>query len=168
MLTPDQEKWIAHLSDQDQVVILPFDPSTPQKFEVVKRKIQAVLGRDTRVDHRGATNLGISGQDEIDIYIPIPEERFDGLIDPLSVAFGSPRSHYPHERARFVTYEAGKHVDIFLINADSLGWLNALSSRITSNLTRKPWTGTGCSKKPAMASARAPTTAEKSSLSTIF
>ena len=126
MLTPDQEKWIAHLSDQDQVVILPFDPSTPQKFEVVKRKIQAVLGRDTRVDHRGATNLGISGQDEIDIYIPIPEERFDGLIDPLSVAFGSPRSHYPHERARFVTYEAGKHVDIFLINADSLGWLNAL------------------------------------------
>ena len=31
-------------------------------------------------------------------------------------------SHYPLERARFVTVEAGKHVDIFLINASSRGW----------------------------------------------
>ena len=126
MLTPDQEKWIAHLSDQDQVVILPFDPSTPQKFEAVKRKIQAVLGPQTRVDHRGATHLGISGQDEIDIYIPVPEDKFEDLIVPLAAAFGGPRSHYPRERTRFVTVEAGKHVDIFLINADSPGWLNAV------------------------------------------
>lgn len=126
MITPDQEKWIAHLSDQDHITILPFDPSTPQKFEAVKRKIQAVLGPETRVDHRGATNLGISGQDEIDVYVPVPDEQFDTLIPILSAAFGSPRSHYPHERARFVVIEEGKHVDIFLINEACPGWLNAI------------------------------------------
>jgi GrpB-like predicted nucleotidyltransferase (UPF0157 family) len=126
MLTPDQEKWVAHLSDQDQVTILPFDPSTPQKFEAVKRKIQAVLGPETRVEHRGATSLEISGQDEIDVYIPVAEDQFDRLLAPLSTAFGKPRSHYPRERARFVVVEEGKHVDIFLINAACQGWTDGV------------------------------------------
>ena len=87
MLTPDQEKWINHLSDQIPITILPFDPSAPQKFEAVKRKIQDVLGPETRVEHRGATSLGISGQDEIDVYIPVPEDLFDVQLIPLSAAF---------------------------------------------------------------------------------
>lgn len=126
MLTPSQEKWIAHLSDQDQVTIVPFDPSTPQKFETVKRKIQSALGPETRVEHRGATSLGISGQDEIDVYVPVPENQFEALLGPLSEAFGNPRSHYPRERARFVTFEGGKHIDIFLINETSLGWTDGI------------------------------------------
>jgi len=127
MLTPDQENWINHLSDQDQIHIFPFDPTTPQKFEAVKRKIQAVLGPETRVVHRGATSLGISGQDEIDVYVPVPENQFEPLIATLSIVFGAPRSHYPHDRARFVVYEAGKHVDIFLVNETNVGWLNGIN-----------------------------------------
>ena len=126
MLTPDQEKWIAHLSDQDRITILPFDPSAPLKFESVKQKIQAVLGSEARVEHRGATSLGISGQDEIDVYLPVPQDQFNALLAPLTAAFGRTRSHYPLERARFVTIEAGKHVDIFLINASSRGWLDGV------------------------------------------
>ena len=120
MLTPDQEKWIAHISDQDAIAIVPFDPTAQQKFEAVKNRIQAVLGMDTRVEHRGATSMGISGQDEIDIYIPVPEDQFNSLVAPLTTAFGRPRSHYPLERARFVTFEDGKHIDIFLINNHAL------------------------------------------------
>jgi GrpB-like predicted nucleotidyltransferase (UPF0157 family) len=126
MLTLDQEKWISHLSDHDHIVIAPFDPSTPQKFEAVKRKIQAVLGPQLNVVHRGATSLGISGQDEIDIYIPVPEDQFEPLIAQLSAAFGTPRSHYPHDRARFVTFEEEKHVDIFLIIETCTSWLNGI------------------------------------------
>jgi GrpB-like predicted nucleotidyltransferase (UPF0157 family) len=126
MLTPNQEKWIAHLSGTDPVAIAPYDPSAPQKFEAVRQKIQAVLGPATRVEHRGATSLGISGQDEIDVYVPVPEDQFDRLLAPLSAAFGSPRSLYPLERARFVLIEAGKHVDIFLINEACQGWLDGL------------------------------------------
>jgi len=126
MLTSEQEIWLAHLSDQDQVTIYPFDPTAHQKFEVVKQQLQAVLGMDARVVHHGATRLGISGQDEIDIYVPVPEEQFLATLAPLTAAFGPPRSHYPLERARFVTYVDGKHIDIFLINETCHGWLEGL------------------------------------------
>ena len=126
MLTPEQEKWINHLSDQDQITIIAFDASAQQKFEAVKARIQAVLGKNVRVEHRGATHLGISGQDEIDVYIPVAASQFNSLLDPLTVAFGPARSHYPLERARFVTFEAGKHIDIFLINDSSQSWLEGV------------------------------------------
>jgi GrpB-like predicted nucleotidyltransferase (UPF0157 family) len=133
MLTASQEKWIAHLSDQDRVTILPFDPSATQKFAAVKQKIQLALGAGVRVEHCGATSLEISGQDEIDVYVPIPEEQFDSFLAPLSEAFGPPRSHYPLDRARFVTEESGKHIDVFLINQSCRSWLDG---RIFENYLR--------------------------------
>ena len=126
MLTIDQEKWVSHLSDERKIVIVPFDPTAEHKFQIVKRKIQKVLGLHIPVEHCGATSLGISGQDEIDIYIPIPPDSFHSLIDPLKTLFGEPKSLYPLERARFSTDELGKHIDVFLINNEHVGWLNGV------------------------------------------
>jgi GrpB-like predicted nucleotidyltransferase (UPF0157 family) len=84
------------------------------------------LGKDIRVEHCGATSLKISGQDEIDIYIPVSPVDFNNYIPLLSEIFGEPKSHYPLEKARFVTIEDGKHVDVFLINKDYSGWLNGV------------------------------------------
>jgi len=126
MITPQQQKWIDHLNDKDRIVIKPYDSTTPEKFEAVKTKIQNSLGESIDVRHCGATSLGISGQDEIDVYIPVAPSKFNKLIPSLTQLFGEPRSHYPLERARFVTIENGKHVDVFLINKDSDGWLNGL------------------------------------------
>ncbi len=124
IITADQERWISHLRDDDHVVIKPYDPTSEQKFEAVRAKILATLGSEVEVKHRGATGLKISGQDEIDIYIPVPPDKFDSLIAPLSNLFGPPRSHYHLERARFVTIQDGKHVDVFLINQTCRGWLD--------------------------------------------
>jgi len=124
MLTPEQEKWIAHLSDEDEITIKPLDESAPEKFEAVKRKIQAVMGPEQRVEHCGSTSLGISGQDEIDVYVPVLDSEMEGWLPVLTAAFGSPRSYYPHDRARFVVIEAGKHVDVFLINEACKSWQN--------------------------------------------
>jgi len=126
MLTLEQEKWIAHLSDENKISIVPFDPTAEEKFQRVKQRVQAALGTQTPVEHRGATSLGISGQDEIDVYVPTPEAKFDSLVDPLKNLFGEPRSLYPLERARFVTQEGGKHVDVFLINEEHDGWKNGV------------------------------------------
>lgn len=122
MLRPEQEEWLAHLSDDDKIVIKPYDATAHEKFELVKQKIQAALGEETKVEHKGATSLGISGQDEIDVYVPVPPSRFDSLLKPLSGVFGEPKSLYPRNRARFVTFESGKHIDVFLINEESDGW----------------------------------------------
>lgn len=113
MLTPEQQKWIDHLRDDDRITIKPYDPSTIEKFKKIKDKIQSILGKSIRVEHRGATSLGISGQDEIDVYIPVSTDKFDSLLTPLENIFDKPRSIYPLERARFVTEEGGKHIDFF-------------------------------------------------------
>jgi GrpB-like predicted nucleotidyltransferase (UPF0157 family) len=124
MLRPEQEKWINHLRDDDQIIIKPYDPSCQQKYEAVKHRVQATVGENLPVEHCGASALGISGQDEIDIFIPVPPDRFNDLVTPLTNLFGPPRSHYPLERARFVTEDGGKHIDIFLINETCSGWVD--------------------------------------------
>jgi len=126
MLTQDQKKWIDHLSDKDKIIIIPFDQTAEEKFQKIKQKIQAILGKNIPIRHRGATSLGISGQDEIDIYIPVSPTKFNILIKPLSNIFGQPKSFYPLERARFVTEESGKHIDVFLINKKHAGWTNGV------------------------------------------
>jgi len=126
MLTIEQEKWIAHLSDKNKIRIVKFDSTADEKFKKVKLRIQDVLGKRVVVEHRGATSLRISGQDEIDVYIPVSPARFNSMIDPLKRIFGGPRSLYPLERARFVTEEDGKHVDVFLMNKECDGWKNGV------------------------------------------
>ncbi len=126
MLTVKQKKWIAHLPNNDTIGIKPYDPSSPEKFEKVKKRIQSVLGGKTRVEHCGATRLGISGQDEIDIYLPVLPDKFDPLLVLLQKIFGEPKSLYPLERARFATFEDGKHIDVFLINEECDGWKNGV------------------------------------------
>lgn len=84
------------------------------------------MGKNIEVMHCGATSLGISGQDEIDVYIPVFPSDFNKLIPKLTRIFNEPRSHYPLERARFVTNIEGKHIDVFLINKENDGWLNSV------------------------------------------
>ncbi len=126
MLTKEQEKWVTHLSDDTQIKIVPFDPSCHEKFEKIKSVRQSKLGTGTRVEHHGASSLGISGQDEIDVYVPVPPDIFDSYIIPLTELFGKPKSRYPLERARFATSEAGKHIDVFLVNEECVGWFDSI------------------------------------------
>ena len=98
MLTPDQEKWIAHLSNTDTIAVVSFDPTCNEKFERVKQKLQSRLGNEAGIEHHGASSLGISGQDEIDVYIPVKPEKFDKYVNLVQGLLSKPRSLYPLER----------------------------------------------------------------------
>lgn len=126
MLTANQQKWIDHLSDVDKIVIKPYDPSCNEKFEKVKNIIQKFLGKNIEIIHCGPSSLGISGQDEIDVYIPVAQKDFNNYIPKLSQLFGEPRSFYPLNRARFVTEVDRKHIDVFLIDRACDGWINSV------------------------------------------
>jgi len=126
MLTPEQEKWVDHLNDTDEVKIIPFDPTAQEKFERIRFLVQSKMGKTTDVEHRGATSLGISGQDEIDIYVPVSSDDFDVTIVPLSELFGPPKKIYPLNRAHFITHDGGKHIDVYLINKEAPSWLDGL------------------------------------------
>jgi GrpB-like predicted nucleotidyltransferase (UPF0157 family) len=126
MITPDQQKWINHLSDESKIKIIPFDPTSQEKFEKVRSIILSSLGESTPFVHQGATSMGISGQDEIDTYIPISVDLFEEYISKLGKLFGEPRKIYPGDRAHFITKEDGKRIDVYLINKDSPSWLNGV------------------------------------------
>jgi len=122
MITPEQRAWLDHLSDTDVVRVVPWDPTAEGKFAAIRDQARALLGQQRAVEHRGATSLGISGQDEIDIYIPVPTAQFDHVVTAVMTLYGDPRSLYPLKRARFVTSIHGKHIDVFVINEDDQGW----------------------------------------------
>lgn len=115
MLTPEQAKWIESLSDRI-VKIVPYDPRTEELFARVRDKIVGALGADVAVEHGGASSLGISGQDEIDVSVVATKEQFAQYIPRLETIFGPVRSLYP-DRARFEVREDGKKIDLKIVDA---------------------------------------------------
>jgi len=126
MLAPEQEKWIAHLSNEKKIEIIPYDPATNQRFEALRQWIHSALGNGVEVVHRGATSLRISGQGELDVYLPVLPENFDAMVRSVASVFGEPGSLYPLERARFVTDVHGTKAEVFVINQESQGWKNGV------------------------------------------
>ena len=93
---------------------------------MIKAKIQSGLGENYEVAHRGSTSLGISGQDEIDVYVPVAPANFDATIPLLAKLFGEPRASYPMERVRFMAEVEGKKIDLFLINREHADWIDGV------------------------------------------
>ncbi len=122
MLTPEQEKWIESLSDRI-ISITPYDPRANELFDKVKGKIQSVLGNEVKIEHCGATYLGISGQDEVDVSIVTSKDKFLEYIPRLEAAFGPVRSNYP-DRARFEIKEEGKKIDLKIIDENHPNYIN--------------------------------------------
>lgn len=122
MLTPEQEKWVGHLNNDGVVEIFPYDERAPEKFEQIKSQILAVLG-DVTVLHRGASALGISGQKEIDVYIPLTPEQIEEYTPKMEAVFGKPKSVYPLERTKFLAKIDGTKIEIMLTNKDHQSWI---------------------------------------------
>lgn len=125
MITQEQQIWLDHLSDTKSIVVVSWDPTCEDKFLQIKSQIQDILGKHQAVKHRGASSLKISGQDEIDIYIPVLEVKYDKTVKSVTQLFGNANSNYPLKRTRFVTEINGKHIDVFVINKADEGWKNS-------------------------------------------
>jgi len=122
-LTAKQKKWIDHLSNENKIVIVPFDKNAEGIFQRVKKIIQKNTDIE-EVIHAGATALKISGQDEIDIFVPILNNQFKKYIKEFSQLFGDPKSIYEGDRVRFTFKKQNKRIDVFLINKRKANWKN--------------------------------------------
>jgi hypothetical protein len=125
MVTRDQQKWLDHLSNTEVIKIVSYDKEAPLIFEKVKKLVTEALGNNFKVLHRGASYLKISGQDEIDIYVPVLPSCFDEVVARMTEVFSEPRSLYPLVRARFRLDGFGKHIDVFVINEEDKGWVDS-------------------------------------------
>ena len=124
MITEEQEKWISHLGNE-KIKIVPYNPETKIVFEKAKKEVQDVLGK-VEVAHHGATSLEISGQGEVDLFIPVLGKCFDYYLEKLITYFGEPGSVYALERVRFVKYVDDIKVEIMLVNKERNGWKNSV------------------------------------------
>ena len=124
MITKAQQKWLEHLSDADKIVVRPYDPKSPDILKRIKKEIISKIGT-VNVYHRGASYLKISGQDEIDVYVPVVPKDFDKYVGKMTRAFGKPGSLYPLVRARFRIPGYEKHIDVFIINRKDKGWIDS-------------------------------------------
>ncbi len=125
MLTDADITWLNHLSDDNQVQIVPYNPKSKEIFQIQKAELQNILGQGFDVLHRGATSMGISGKGDIDIYIPVSAEQFNETLDVLKEHLGEPGSHYPLERVRWNRLVDNFDVEVFLINEQAEGWLKS-------------------------------------------
>ncbi len=136
MITKSQQTWLDHLSDTDLIEIVPYDDTSPQIFEKAKKQVIDILGNNFEVLHRGASYLEISGQNEIDIYVPVPPSVFNKTVEKMSTSLSEPRSLYPLVRARFRLEGFNKHVDVFIINKEDKNWID--SEKFTNYLLNNP------------------------------
>jgi len=121
MLTADQKKWLNHLSDTEKISIIPYNPQNKNVFKLIKKDLINLLG-NVQISLRGSTLLGISGQGEIDLYIPVAKKHFNSYLKKLIAYLGKPGSIYELRRVRFVKYLNGIKIEIFLINKNSKDW----------------------------------------------
>lgn len=124
MLTPTQQQWVDHLSDVDKIQIFPYDLKAPEKFEQIKSEIKSIIGTEFEILHRGASAMGISGQKEIDVYIPMPAEKIEELAPKMEAVWGKPKSVYPQERTKFYRHIDGTRIEIMLTNKDHQSWID--------------------------------------------
>lgn len=122
MLTKADINWLNHLSNSKKVKIVPYNPIVKKIFNKQKREILDILGQDVEVLHCGASGMGISGQDEIDLVIPLSLDLFDAITAKLKKVYGSPNSFYPNQRVRFNRQQGDKKIEVFIVNQDSERW----------------------------------------------
>ena len=89
MLTKDELDFLNKILADKKIHIYPFDPRVTG---IAGELIQSINGiyPDLEVKHMGASALGISGQNDIDIYAFSDLKNFDKFFPSLTKLLGEP------------------------------------------------------------------------------
>lgn len=90
MLTLDQEKYLETFPEDKKIFIQDFNPAVKIASDKVVQKIKSEKP-SWNVWPMGSSELGIAGQNDIDINIPIHSEQVQEYLPKLEELFGSPR-----------------------------------------------------------------------------
>jgi GrpB-like predicted nucleotidyltransferase (UPF0157 family) len=126
MITAKQEEWLQKLALGNPVAIVPYDPQIKQAFAKIEAEVESFLGSNYPVFHCGASSLGISGQGDLDAYIPIAPPEFDCIVQKVTDHYGQPGSFYPLERARWNSVINGFKTELFVINKAHSAWTDSV------------------------------------------
>jgi GrpB-like predicted nucleotidyltransferase (UPF0157 family) len=117
MLTKDQKNYLKKIPLDKKVKIFPFSRKATKTAEGIIQSVKDIYP-DLEVKHMGASALGISGQNDIDIYVLSHPSNFDKYIQGLVKLFGQPL----HKHETFIEWkfdENGFNIEFYLTNPKS-------------------------------------------------
>lgn len=85
MVTKDEEDFLSKQKDRI-VSVKPFNPNCRKVSQDIIKKILSV-SPDANVRHLGASSLGLSGQNDVDLYVLSKPEDFDKYLPGLIKLF---------------------------------------------------------------------------------
>lgn len=114
VLTKDDLDYLARIPDGKRAVIKPFDPKAKKLGEEVIKKIRRTLPY-LEVKFMGSMMLGISGQQDIDIYVISKARDFARHIPALTKLFGKP-NHIYKDYISWDVEKDGHLIDLYLMD----------------------------------------------------
>ena len=117
MLTKDELDFLNKIPADKNVHICPFNPKVA---DVVETLIQSIhnIDHDLEIKHMGASALGISGQNDLDVYAFSDPSDFKKYLPDLMNLFGKPL----HKHETFVEWKLKKEgfdIEFYLTSPDS-------------------------------------------------
>jgi GrpB-like predicted nucleotidyltransferase (UPF0157 family) len=93
MLTSDEKDFLSKIPTEKIVHIYPYDPGIAKIAEGIIKSIN-IIYPGLEVKHLGASALGISGQNDVDIYAFSDPSNFDKFLPGLVKLFGEPNNRH--------------------------------------------------------------------------
>lgn len=87
---PDQNPWVVEPPPAEAVVIAPYNPEWPRRYEELAAKIRAALGTTALdLEHVGSTSVeGLAAKDVIDIDLTVADPRDEDAYVPALERLG--------------------------------------------------------------------------------
>ncbi|MFH1971350.1 MAG: GrpB family protein [Patescibacteria group bacterium] len=118
MLTPDEKDYLSKIPTDKTVHIFPYDPQVEKIAEALTQSVKNIYP-NLGVKHMGASALGISGQNDIDIYAFSNPKNFYKYTPGLIKLFGKPKNK--HETFYEWKFEKdGFDIEFYLTEKDSI------------------------------------------------
>lgn len=114
MLRENEQKYLANLSEQEANKVVELHDYNPEIANIAKEVMHQIKQKLPGADMRflGASALGISGQNDIDIYVLASEDKQKEYFTKLESLFG------PHEKRKWSWQQQGYEVSVYLADPD--------------------------------------------------
>lgn len=116
MLRPEEDKYLKGLPADEAgriIYVYPYNPDIAGIAQGVIEKLAGLLPAGADIRFMGASALGISGQNDIDIYMLAPENEHSVYLAKLEAILGKQIKH------KWYWYEQGYEVSVYLADPES-------------------------------------------------
>lgn len=115
MLNTNEEKYLSKIPADKKVSFFPYDPKAAEIADEIISKIENAIP-EADIRFMGASALGTSGQNDIDIYVLASPDNYSRYLPKLKKLFGDPFAGISLIEWSFIS--SGHEVSIYLDDSE--------------------------------------------------